>query len=136
MTSKLHIGLVTTIVMSAGSVLAQPSPPYVSAPRIPCQYGLPFDALHKLPPQRLGAAVRVSLDAQGKMKDAALEQSSGDAAFDALTVRQSRKAICKAADAQLAGGRVPARPPAEGHYPLGVQKEPQVFAMRAVGQNM
>jgi colicin import membrane protein len=81
--------------MSAGNVLAQSSLPYVPAHRIPCRYDLPSDALDQLPPQSLNAAVRVSLDAQGNVKDAVLEQSSGDAAFDALAVRQSRKAVCK-----------------------------------------
>jgi TonB family protein len=95
MTSKFHVGLLTTMAMSAGNVLAQSSPPYVPAQSIACQYGLPSDALQKLPTQHLTAAVRVSLDARGKVKDAVLAQSSGDAAFDALTVRQSRKAVCK-----------------------------------------
>jgi TonB family protein len=94
MISVLHIGLVTTITVGAGTVLAQPSPPYMPAQRLPCQYGLTLDALRKLPPEHLGAAVRVSIDAQGNVKEAVLERSSGDAAFDALTVRQSRKAVC------------------------------------------
>ena len=95
MKSNLHIGLAATIAISASTVLAQPSAPYVAAGRIACLYGLPSDALQKLPPQRLSAVVRVSLDRKGNVDQAVLEQSSGDVVFDALAVRQSRKAACR-----------------------------------------
>ncbi|WP_233874296.1 TonB family protein [Paraburkholderia adhaesiva] len=95
MTDKLLVGLAATVTIGIGSAHALPSSQYVPAGRIPCHYGLPPEALYKLPPQRLFAAVRVYLDEHGKVKDAVLEKSSGDSAFDSLAVRQSRQAICK-----------------------------------------
>ena len=74
MKSKLHIGLATIIAISIGSPHAQQSARYVPAKTIPCQYGLPPSALHKLPSQSLRSAVRVSLNAQGKVEDAVLER--------------------------------------------------------------
>jgi TonB family protein len=95
MKSKLHIGLATIIAISIGSAHAQQSARYVPAKTIPCQYGLPPGALHKLPPQSLRSAVRVFLNVQGKVEDAVLEQSSGDVTFDRLAVRETRLAVCK-----------------------------------------
>jgi TonB family protein len=95
MKSKLHIGLATIIAISIGSAHAQQSARYVPAKTIPCQYGLPPGALHKLPPQSLRSAVRVFLNVQGKVEDAVLEQSSGDVTFDRLAVREARLAVCK-----------------------------------------
>jgi TonB family protein len=84
MRSKLRLALATTIAISIASVHAEPSARYVPAKTIPCEYGLPPNA-----------AVRVSLDAQGKVENALLEQSSGDAAFDHLAIHASRLAACK-----------------------------------------
>jgi TonB family protein len=95
MRSKLRLALATTIAISIASVHAEPSARYVPAKTIPCEYGLPPNALYRLPPQSLRAAVRVSLDAQGKVENALLEQSSGDAAFDHLAIHASRLAACK-----------------------------------------
>jgi TonB family protein len=95
MTSKLHIGLATIVAISIGSAHAQQSVRYVPAKAIPCQYGLPPSALQKLPPQSMRSAVRVSLNAQGKVEDAVLEQSSGDVTFDRLAIREARMADCK-----------------------------------------
>ncbi len=95
MTSKLHIGLATIAAVSIGSAHAQQSARYVPVNAIPCQYGLPPGALEKLPPQSLRSAVRVSLNARGKVEDAVLEQSSGNLTFDRLAVHEARLAVCK-----------------------------------------
>ncbi|CAD6525994.1 hypothetical protein LMG28140_01788 [Paraburkholderia metrosideri] len=95
MTSKLQIGLTTIIAISIGSAHAQQSVRYVPVKAIPCQYALPPSALQKLPPQSLRSAVRVSINAHGKVEDAVLEQSSGDLAFDRLAVHEARQAVCK-----------------------------------------
>jgi TonB family protein len=95
MTSKRHIGLATILAVSIGSANAQQSAPYVPVNAIPCQYGLPPSALEELPPQSLRSAVRVSLNAQGKVKDAVLEQSSGNLTFDRLAVHEAWLAVCK-----------------------------------------
>jgi TonB family protein len=72
-------------------------PQYVSADLIPCYYGLPTDRplMLSIFPLHIVAAVRASIDAQGKVRHVVLEMSSGNANFDDLAVRQSLAASCK-----------------------------------------
>ncbi|WP_322014264.1 hypothetical protein [Paraburkholderia sp. J12] len=93
---KLNPGLLGAPFAQSIQAIDAPLPPlYVSASAIPCRYGLPAESLPELPPQPLFAAVRISLNAQGEIMDAVLEQSSGSSAFDDLALRQSRLATCK-----------------------------------------
>lgn len=70
-------------------------PTYAPASVIPCHYGLPTEAMPGLPPQKLFAAVRASLNARGEVTSVVLEKSSGNSTFDDLALSQSRKATCK-----------------------------------------
>ncbi|WP_373322154.1 TonB family protein [Paraburkholderia adhaesiva] len=80
--------------LTTASEAAPATTRFVPDDQIPCQYGLAAGTPRKTTPNG-PAAVHVSLDEQGQVKDAELWRSSGDAAFDNLALRQSRLATCK-----------------------------------------
>ncbi|WP_206956796.1 energy transducer TonB family protein [Trinickia acidisoli] len=76
------------------------APSYVPAQNIPCSYGLSADDLQSAEPTlqhlvRPQVAVRVSVGEQGEIRDAVVELSSGNSAFDNLALQASRRAQCR-----------------------------------------
>jgi TonB family protein len=91
------------LVCLAGATSAQANdttpPAFVAAQNIPCRYSLSQDDVKTVEPylgspQRLQAAVRVSLNEAGTITDTVLEQSSGNPAFDSVVLQASRRGVC------------------------------------------
>lgn len=76
------------------------TPSFAPPEDVPCVYGLSIADMKSArglfeQSQRLDAVVRVSVDAQGSISSAVLSKSSGNATFDALALKASRRATCR-----------------------------------------